>query len=576
MTNQTFTPQFEKLGDILLNSGMITEEQLKKSLNEQQYKKEKLGQILINLGFAVEENIVYALARQMGLNFISNDKLLEARESVVALIPEPFAKQHSVLAVNANDYTLQVAMADPDDIVAIDSLQKLTGRTIEPQLATRNGILAAIDQLYIRIRKSDEVTEVMGDLQFFAEADSEDEGMVDMSRAEVGIDDAPIVKLCNMMFAESLKERATDIHVEMQDKNVSIRYRIDGVLQEMLTPPKSAHAGIISRIKILSRLNIAEKRLPQDGRFTIKAPGKEVDVRVSILPTVNGEKAVLRLLDKSGFAMTLETLGFEPEMLKIFRRWIVQPYGMLIISGPTGSGKSTTLYAALKEIKRPDDNITTVEDPVEYHLDGINQVQVKAGIGLTFSTALRHILRQDPDKLLIGEIRDEETADIAVKFSLTGHLVFSTLHANDAPSTITRLIDIGVAPFLVGSCLNLVMAQRLVRRICQNCKIAYEPSREELEMLELDGERGRKIKFYRGKGCIHCRNTGYYGRIGIFELLEMRQNIRRMVFDNANQEDIRDAALKQGMVTLREAGILKIEHGITTIQEVLRSTVTEV
>ncbi|HEX7343087.1 MAG TPA: GspE/PulE family protein, partial [bacterium] len=331
-----------------------------------------------------------------------------------------------------------------------------------------------------------------------------------------------------------------------------------------------------SRIKILSRLNIAEKRLPQDGRLTIKAPGKEVDVRVSLLPTVNGEKAVMRLLDKSGFAMTLETLGFEPDMLKIFRRWIVQPYGMLIISGPTGSGKSTTLYAALKEIKSPGDNITTVEDPVEYHLDGINQVQVKAGIGLTFTTALRHILRQDPDKLLIGEIRDAETADIAVKFSLTGHLVFSTLHANDAPSTITRLIDIGVPPFLVGSCLNLVMAQRLVRRICLKCKVPYEPSPDDLEMLDLNNERGHAIKYFRGRGCVHCRNTGYYGRIGIFEIMEMRQKIRRLVFESANQEDIREAAIQQGMVSLREAGILKIQQGITTVQEVLRSTVTEV
>jgi type II secretory ATPase GspE/PulE/Tfp pilus assembly ATPase PilB-like protein len=274
--------------------------------------------------------------------------------------------------------------------------------------------------------------------------------------------------------------------------------------------------------------------------------------------------------------MTLETLGFEPEMLKIFRRWIIQPYGMLVISGPTGSGKSTTLYAALKEIKSADDNITTVEDPVEYHLDGINQVQVKSSIGLTFGSALRHILRQDPDKMLIGEIRDSETADIAVKFSLTGHLVFTTLHANDAPSTITRMIDIGVPPFLVGSCLNLVMAQRLVRRICKKCKEPYEPTREELTLLGLDNDRGHSIEYFKGKGCVHCRGTGFYGRICIFEMLEMRQNIRRMVFDSANQEDIRDVAGKQGMITLREAGIMKIEQGITTVSEVLRSTVTEV
>jgi type IV pilus assembly protein PilB len=575
MFENNATLPYEKIGQILLSEGLISGDQLKESLKEQETKKGKLGQILMALGFVVEESVVYALSKQVGLPFVSNEQLLEAHEAVVGLVPEPFAIEHFLLAVAADDSTLRVAMADPDDIVAIDSLQKLTGRSVESVFATRSGIAAAIDQLYVRIRKTDEVTEVYGDLQFFSESDEDDDGLVDMSKVEVGIDDAPIVKLCNMMFAESLKERATDIHVEMQDYNVSVRYRIDGVLQEAMTPPKSAHAGILSRIKILSRLNIAEKRLPQDGRFTIKAPGKEVDVRVSILPTVNGEKAVLRLLDKTGFAMTLETLGFESEMLKIFRRWIVQPYGMLIISGPTGSGKSTTLYASLKEIKSADDNITTVEDPVEYHLDGVNQVQVKSNIGLTFSTALRHILRQDPDKLLIGEIRDEETADIAVKFSLTGHLVFTTLHANDAPSTITRLLDIGVPPFLVGSCLNLVMAQRLVRRICLKCKTPYEPTKDELEHLELDNERGQSIAFYRGKGCINCRNTGYYGRIGIFEMLEMRQDIRRMVFDNANQEDIREAALKQGMISLRESGIMKIEQGITTIQEVLRSTVTE-
>ncbi|MCX6640676.1 MAG: ATPase, T2SS/T4P/T4SS family [bacterium] len=576
MLENNYNPQLEKLGQILLREGLITDDQLKKSLGEQQLKKGKIGNILVSLGYAVEENIAFALAKQMGYEFISNDKLLEAPDRVVGLVPEVYAKQHNLIPIAASDSTLHVAMADPDDLEALDTLQKLTKKTIEPAIATKSGILAAIDQLYVRIRKTDEVTEVIGDLQFFAGDDDEDEGLVDMSKVEVGVDEAPIVRLGNMIMGEALKERATDIHVEMQEHHVAVRYRIDGVLQEMMTPPKTAHAGIISRIKILSRLNIAEKRLPQDGRFTIRSQEKEVDVRVSILPTVNGEKAVLRLLDKTSFAMSLETLGFEPEMLKIFRRWIIQPYGMLIISGPTGSGKSTTLYAALKEIKSEQDNITTVEDPVEYHLDGINQVQVKAGIGLTFSLALRHILRQDPDKLLIGEIRDEETADIAVKFSLTGHLVFSTLHANDASSTITRLIDIGVQPFLVGSCLNLVMAQRLVRRICSKCKQPYTPTQEQLELLGLDNERGRNIKYFHGRGCVHCRGTGYHGRIGIFEILEMRQKIRRLVFDSANQEDIREAALAQGMVTLREAGIMKVEHGITTIQEVVRSTVTEV
>jgi len=575
-TQKNYNPQIQKLGEILLNEGLITQEQLDKSLKEQREKKGKLGQILISLGFAVEEHIGMALARQMGIPFISLERLLEIPEAIVSLVPEPFATEHRLVAVAAEDSTVRVAMADPDDIVAIDGLQNLLHKEIEPIFATKNAINQAIEELYVAIRKSDQVTEVYGDLQFFAESDDEEEGLVDMSKAEVDADNAPIVRICNMMMADALKERSTDIHVEMQDHNVVVRFRIDGVLQEVMTPPKSAHSGIVTRLKILSRLNIAEKRLPQDGRFTIRAPGKEVDVRVSILPTVNGEKVVMRLLDKTGFAMNLETLGFESSMLKIFRRWIIQPYGMLIISGPTGSGKSTTLYAALKEIKSEDDNITTVEDPVEYHLNGVNQVQVKPNIGLTFASALRSILRQDPDKMLIGEIRDEETADIAVKFSLTGHLVFTTLHANDAPSTITRLIDIGVPPFLVGSSLNLVMAQRLVRRICLKCKEEFQPDREELEILGLNNERGRAMKYYHGRGCMACRNTGFHGRIGIFEMMEMTQQVRRLVFDNANQEDIRELATQQGMLSLREAGILKIEQGITTPSEVLRSTVTEV
>lgn len=567
-----------RLGEILVSRGFITEEQLRKVLSEQQYTRERLGILLVKLGYALEENIYQALSEQMGLPFLTNDQLLEAPPDVVKLIPEAFARENGLIAHSMSDTILNVAMTDPEDIIAIDNLQKLTNRRVIPHLATPTGIKNAIEQLYVKVRKAGEVQDVIGDLQFFAEAEEEEEGLVDMTKVDTGIEDAPIVKLVNLIIADALKERATDIHIEWQDDYVSVRYRIDGVLQEVMTPPHSAHAGIISRIKILSRLNIAEKRLPQDGRFTIKSPDREVDVRVSILPTVNGEKAVLRLLDKSGFSRSLTQLGMEPEFLKIFKRNIIQPYGMIIVSGPTGSGKSTTLYAALNEIKSVEDNITTVEDPVEYHSNGINQVQVKPKIGLTFASALRSILRQDPDKLLIGEIRDAETADIAVKFSLTGHIVFTTLHANDAPSTITRLIDIGVPPFLVGSCLLLVMAQRLVRKICPKCKEEYQPDEFELLALNLsdeERERYKNIRFYRGRGCVHCRNTGYFDRTGIFELLEVKGPIRRMIFDNANQEEIREEAIKRGMVTLREAGLRKIAAGITTIRELLRVTVQE-
>lgn len=565
----------EKIGKILIEQGVIDDAQLKQSLGEQRESHARLGDILVSRGFAVEEDIYRALADQLGLEFIDNDTILGAKEDVVRLIPEDFAKEHVLIAVHSHDSIVKVAMADPDDIIVQDALAKLTNRQVEPALSTPSGIKQAIEQLYVRIRTQGEVNEVIGNLQFFAEADNDEEGMVDMTSATTELADAPIVKLVNMIIAEALKERSTDIHVEVQSDTVLIRYRIDGVLQDIMRPPKSSHQGIVSRLKIISKLNIAEKRLPQDGRFTVITPNQETDVRVSILPCVNGEKVVLRLLDKSSFTWNLTSLGFDNRDIKIFRRWIKQPYGMVILSGPTGSGKSTTLYASLNEIKTQEDNITTVEDPVEYHMDGINQVQVKPKIGLTFTSTLRHILRQDPDKCLIGEIRDSETADIAVKFSLTGHLVFTTLHANDAASTITRLIDIGVPPYLVGSCLNLIMAQRLVRKICPNCKEKYKPDIVELEEAGVSLEEFQDIELYRGRGCVHCRGTGYYGRTGIFEILEMRQPIRRLIFDNANQEDIRDRALALGMRTLREEGLNKVKSGVTTLHEIQRITVQE-
>ena len=374
---------------------------------------------------------------------------------------------------------------------------------------------------------------------------------------------------------EAIKEDSTDVHIEPGRKNISVRIRIDGVLSQIMTPPMSSLNGITTRLKILSRLNIAEHRLPQDGRMKIKTPDRDIDVRVSILPTVHGEKTVLRLLGFGGKKLNLTTLGFPESKLKIFRKWIKQPYGMILLSGPTGSGKSTTLYASLLEIQSEGINVTTVEDPVEYQIAGINQVQMHDEIGLTFSRSLRSILRQDPDVLLIGEIRDSETADIAVKFSLTGHLVFSTVHANDAPSTITRLLDIGIPPFLLGSSLNLVMAQRLIRTICQHCKQPYDATPEELERIQLSKEELQDIQFMHGKGCSHCRYTGYRGRTAIHEILEIKQPIRRLIFENANQEIIRDKAVQLGMTPLRDAGIGKIKTGITTIYEVLRSTVED-
>lgn len=564
----------EKLGEILIRRGHLTNQQLNDGLARQKDTRKKIGETLISLGHVTEERVYSALAEQWQVPFISTDHILQAGEDGTAIIPEAFAKENLIVPVALSETTLAVAMTDPDDIVVIDSLQRLSRREVDIHLASPGAIRGAIESLYEKVRKEGEVEEALGDLQFFAPSDEDEEGLVDMTKTAAE-QDAPIVKLVNLIIADAIKTRSTDIHVESFEEGLVVRFRIDGVLEEIMRPPKASHSGIVTRIKILSKLNIAEKRLPQDGRFTIKTKEKEIDVRVSILPTVTGEKVVMRLLDKSGFAFSLTTLGFDDELLKIFRRWIRQPYGMIILSGPTGSGKTTTLFASIQEIKSVEDNITTVEDPVEYHIPGVNQVQTKAKIGLTFANTLRSILRQDPDKLLIGEIRDEETADIAVKFSLTGHLVFSTVHANDAPSTITRLLDIGVPPFLAGSCLNLVVAQRLVRKICPQCREEYVPDDEELALLNISRDDLKGRKFWRGRGCAHCRKTGYYGRTGIFEVLEMKQNIRRLVFDNTNQEDIRTQAMENGMLTLRDAALEKIFSGMTTSHEMLRVTVQE-
>ena len=569
-----FNPQFQRIGEILVHAGKISDDQLNEALAQQKNTHEKLGQVLIDMGMIQEDDLITAYSMQLGYRKADNFLLLEAKPEVVALIPEDFARSNSVLAVQRSKKSLVVAMEDPEDIAAIDSIKRLTD--LEPDIVVVGPSLLAkaMDQLYGQIQKADQVEEaIQGITVITGDEDSAEE--VDLSPEKASEEDAPIVKLVNLILQEAIKERATDIHIEPQDRKVNVRIRIDGVLQIIMTPPSSSLSGLVTRIKILSKLNIAEKRLPQDGRFSIKTAAKDIDVRVSILPTVYGEKIVLRLLDKSGFDFNLTTLGFPQKHLGVFKKVINQPYGMVVVSGPTGSGKSTSLYAALKEIKDERTNITTVEDPVEYQLDGISQVQVFEDIGLTFGSTLRSILRQDPDILLIGEIRDSETADIAVKFSLTGHLVFSTVHANDAPGTLTRLLDIGVAPFLVGSCLNLVMAQRLVRRICEKCKEEYKPTKEELSLIGLKPQNV-KGKFHRGKGCADCRNTGYRGRIAIFEMIPMTMTLRKLIFDNANEDEIRQAAMKQGMETLRDAGNQRVLDGTTTVDEILRSTVEEI
>ena len=568
-----FNPQFSRIGEILVHQGKISESQLNQALVEQKNTREKLGQTLIDMNVINEEDLTGVYALQMGFKKADNFILLEADSTIAAMIPEDFARSNRVLAVNKNDSTLVVAMEDPEDLVTIDAIKRLTNLSPEIIVSGPTLMEKALDKVYGEIQKTAEVSETIESITVIS-GDEGSQEVVNLSADKASKEDAPIVKLVNLIFQESIKERATDIHVEPMEKQVYIRIRIDGVLQVIMTPPISSLSGLVTRIKILSKLNIAEKRLPQDGRFSIRSPGKDIDVRVSILPTIYGEKIVMRLLDKTGFDFNLTSLGFPRENLVVFKKMINQPYGMVVVSGPTGSGKSTSLYAALKEIKSERTNITTVEDPVEYQLDGVNQVQVFEDIGLTFGSTLRSILRQDPDILLIGEIRDGETADIAVKFSLTGHLVFSTVHANDAAGTITRLLDIGIAPFLVGSCLNLVMAQRLVRRICLDCKEEHNPTPEELKMVGLDPNR-IKGSLYRGKGCTECRNTGYKGRLAIFEMIPMARNLRKLVYESANEDDIRQTALKNGMVTLREAGLTRVLDGTTSLEEVMRSTVED-
>jgi type IV pilus assembly protein PilB len=568
-----FNPQFSKIGEILVNNGKATENGVNEALAQQKTTNDKLGVTLIEMGFIEEDDFTNAYSQQLGYRKADNFILLEADSSVAALIPEDFARENRVLGVSKNDTTIVVAMEDPEDVVAIDSIKRLTSLNPDILVVGPTLLEKSLDKVYGDIQKTAEVAETIDSITVVSGEEGSQE-IVDLSPDKASDEDAPIVKLVNLIFMESIKERATDIHIEPMEKQVYIRIRVDGVLQTIMTPPVSSLSGLVTRIKILSNLNIAEKRLPQDGRFSIKSPGKDIDIRVSILPTVYGEKVVMRLLDKTGFDFNLKSLGFPKQNLGTFKKVINQPYGLVVVSGPTGSGKSTSLYAALKEIKSDRTNITTVEDPVEYQLDGVNQVQVFEDIGLTFGATLRSILRQDPDVLLIGEIRDEETADIAVKFALTGHLVFSTVHANDAPGTITRLLDIGIAPFLVGSCLNLVMAQRLVRKICNKCKEEYTPTNEELALVGLDSSKINGSLFH-GKGCADCRNTGYKGRLAIFEMIPMARDLRKLVFDNANEDEIRQSALNNGMVTLRDAGLERVLDGTTSVEEILRSTVEE-
>ena len=489
----------------------------------------------------------------------------------VKIIPERIARTFCLLAVSLTEGTLKVAMVDPLNIVAIDSIKAYTDCEIEPVIARKEEIVEAIAKYYEEIV---DLEKSIQDLVTF-ESGEPGEAELDVEQLRVAADDAPVVRLINLILLQALEQRATDIHIEPREKALSIRFRVDGALREVNSPPKRMQSAIISRIKILSDLDIAERRLPQDGRCRIRVRQKDIDIRVSTLPAVYGEKVVMRLLDKANLFKKIEKLGLEPGEQEKFISAIERPHGMLLVTGPTGSGKTTTLYTALDYINSPDKNIITVENPVEYELEGINQVQVKTKIGLTFANALRSILRQDPDVIMIGEIRDLETAKIAINSALTGHLVFSTLHTNDAVSSIIRLVNLGIEPYLIVSCLNMAIAQRLIRRICPHCKAEYTPSLKTLKYIEPELGGENEFKYYRGTGCEHCAGTGYYGRMAIYEILQMDSEIAELVAKGANENQLQKTALEKGMVTLLGSGIEKVKQGLTTIDEVLKVAINE-
>lgn len=548
----------KRLGDLLVDNGIISQEQLQEALVDQRKSKRRLGDLLISQGYITEQQLIEVLEFQLGIPHVSLHKY-QIDPAITQIIPESMAKRYQVLPFMKEGGKLMVAMADPLDYFAIEDLRMSTGFRIEPAISTRDELQRAIARHY-GMRDSMN--------QMLVELPTQEE----IAETEITDEDSPIVRLVNQMIQQAVQLRASDIHVDPGENNLVIRYRIDGTLRTERLIPKQMQGFITARLKIMAKLNIAERRLPQDGRIKMQFDYKMVDIRVSSLPTMHGEKIVLRLLDLSTGVQSVETLGFSDGNAKSFKEMIGRPYGIMLITGPTGSGKTTTLYSALNQLNQEDVNIITVEDPVEYQLEGINQVHVNPAIGLTFAAGLRSILRQDPNIVMVGEIRDTETAEIAVRASLTGHLVLSTLHTNDAVSSISRLRDMGVEPYLIASSLIGVVAQRLVRKICTDCKETSKPSQQEAIMLERYGMSTEEL--HRGGGCGSCNSTGYRGRIAIHEVLTIDDHLRQLITDSASVEELRTAAKERGLVQLMEDGLLKVSQGMTTLQEVLRETVT--
>ena len=596
-----------KLGEILVRENLISPQHLREALDYQREHGGRLGFNLVKLGLVSDDMITAVLSRQYGIPSVNLD-LFQIDAQVLHLIPQEVAQKYSVLPLSRVGASLTLAMVDPTNVFAMDDIKFMTGLNVEPVVVAEASIHSAISKYYGSSREIElaaisvdevafePVTSKVSTVGNITNADLvsldtidfdvnaaddvevvEDNEEIDLSTLSRISEDAPVVRLVNVLLVDSLRRGASDIHVEPYEKELRIRFRIDGVLYDVMRPPLKMRDALISRIKIMSKLDISEKRLPQDGRIKIKVKvdnrSRELDFRVSTLPTLFGEKVVLRLLDKENLMLDMTKLGFEPESLVKFQRNISKPYGMVLVTGPTGSGKTNTLYSALQSLNTVQTNIMTAEDPVEFNLMGINQVQMKEQIGLNFAAALRSFLRQDPNIILVGEIRDFETAEIAIKAALTGHLVLSTLHTNDAPSTISRLMNMGIEPFLVATSVNLIQAQRLIRRICKDCKQENSTPPEALMEVGFTADDAKSLKTYKGKGCSTCNNTGYKGRIGLYEVMEVNDDIRELILIGASSLELRKKAVEDGMITLRESGLQKVRAGVTTLEEVVRETV---
>jgi type IV pilus assembly protein PilB len=570
-----------KLGEALIANGFINQEQLKEAIARQKQTGKRLGQILIEMRVVTERDITEVLSKQLNVPFIDLSNYI-IDPAIAKLVPEHIAQRHQLIPINKVGNKLTVAMVDPLNVLALDDIQLMTGLQVKAVVATPTDVQRALQDTY---GAQSQLDKVFGDIEgdIAKDTDGAAENLDDFG--ELGENDAPIIKLVNLIINQAVTNKCSDIHIEPYEKELRVRYRKDGVLRTEMTPPKKAQAAITSRIKILGTLDIAEKRLPQDGRIKVKAGNKSVDLRLSTLPTAWGEKIVMRILDQAGLKVNLEDLGFEPATYERFKEGIRQPYGIILVTGPTGSGKTTTLYSALTTLNEVKVNIMTAEDPVEYQLHGVNQVQCKPDIGLTFAAALKSFLRQDPDIIMVGEIRDYETAEIAIKASMTGHLVLSTLHTNDAPSTIGRLLDMGVEAFMVTSSVLIIQAQRLVRTICKDCKKEWKPKKEVIDSLGVNGELLRRldlphideknIKFYKGEGCDSCSRDGYRGRMGVYEVMKMTENLRQLILKGGSTTDMFRLAKSEGMLTLRESAVRKALLGMTTIEEVVRVTAAD-